>query len=59
MTPAVKPLRAGETAALVRGTDTCGNWILRNGPPSYSSLETAVSAHRAEAERFVAALTRD
>ena len=59
MTPQVRPLRVGETAALVRGIDTCGNWILRNDPPSYPSLEMAVRAHQAEAERFVAALTRD
>ena len=59
MTPEVKPLRPGESAALVRGSDCCGNWVLRNDPPVYPSMESAVRAHQAEATRFVAALTRD
>ena len=59
MTPQVRPVRPGEGAVLVRGTDRCGNWVLRNDPPSFPSIESAVRAHQAEAERFVAALTRD
>lgn len=59
MTPQVQPLRPGQKAALVRGRDTCGNWELHQGPPRYASLRAATRAHAAEAERFVAQLTRD
>ncbi len=58
MTPDVKPVRAGESAVLVRGLDRHGNWELDNRPPDYSTLEQAVRAHLEEADRFVAALTR-
>jgi ectoine hydroxylase-related dioxygenase (phytanoyl-CoA dioxygenase family) len=59
MTPEVRPVRPGESAALVRGVDRCGNWVLRSDPPAFPSLQSAVRAHQAEAERFVAKLTRD
>ena len=59
MTPEVRPLRPGQRAALVRGSDRSGNWVLHDGPPSYPTLRSAVRAHQAEAERFVAALTND
>ena len=59
MTPEVKPLRPGQAALLVRGADRCGNWELRNDPPSYSSMESAVRAHQAAARRFLAELTAD
>lgn len=59
MTPEVKPLRPGQRAALVRGADRCGNWVRQDSPPSYPNLRSAVRAHQAESERFVAALTHD
>ncbi len=59
MTPEVRPLRRGESAALVRGRDRCGNWCLQSEPPAFDSIEQAVRAHRREAQRFVAALTAD
>lgn len=59
MTPEVRPLRPGQGAALVRGADRFGNWVLHGGPPSYPSLRSAVRAHQAEAERFIATLKND
>ena len=59
ITPEVKPLRQGQGAALLRGVDRCGNWARHDGPPAFASLRSAVRAHQAEAERFVAALTDD
>lgn len=59
MTPEVRPLRPGQAAVLVRGEDRCGNWDLLQAPPDYPTLEAAVLAHRAEADRWVAELTRD
>ncbi len=59
VTPQAKPLLPGQTAALVRGRDRCGNWDLDNDPPDFPSQASAVLAHQAEAAKFVAALTRD
>ena len=59
VTPDAKPLLLGQTAALVRGCDRFGNWDLCNDPPDFPSMESAVLAHRAEAAKFVAALTAD
>ena len=59
VTPDAKPLLRGQTAALVRGRDCFGNWDLCDDPPDFPSMESAVLAHRAEAAKFVAALTAD
>jgi len=59
VTPDAKPLLPDQSAALVRGRDRFGHWDLRNDPPEYPSMESAVLAHRAEAAKFVAALTAD
>ena len=59
MTPDVRPERPGQVSVLVRGRDRFGNWTLQTDPPRFPSLESAVRAHQAEAERFVADLTRD
>ena len=59
MTPGVKPENPPQGAALVRGHDPFGNWVLHGPPPAFPDTESAVRAHQAEAERFVAALTRD
>jgi hypothetical protein len=57
VTPDAKPLLPDQSAALVRGRDRFGHWDLRNDPPEYPSMESAVLAHREEAAKFVAALT--
>ena len=59
MTPDVKPQRPGQVAVLVRGRDRFGNWVLQDDPPGYPSMASAVRAHQAAADRFVAELTRD
>lgn len=59
VTPDAKPLLPDQSAALVRGRDRFGHWDLRNDPPEYASMESAVLAHREEAAKFVAALTSD
>lgn len=59
MTPDVAPERPGQVAVLVRGRDRFGNWDLQASPPSFPSMDSAVRAHQADAERFVADLTRD
>ena len=59
VTPDAKPLLPDQWAVLVRGRDCFGHWDLRNDPPDYPSMESAVLAHRAEAAKFVAALTAD
>lgn len=59
VTPDVKPLDSGQSAVLVRGRDRFGHWELREKPPEFGSLESAVRAHQEEAGEFVAMLTRD
>ncbi len=57
VTPDARPTLAGQTAALVRGRDRWGHWDRADGPPGFGSTESAIRAHRREAERFVSALT--
>ena len=57
VTPDARPTLPGQTAALVRGSDSPGNWDMVEGPPGFGSLASAARAHRREAEKFVATLT--
>lgn len=59
MTPEVRPDGPGRVAVLVRGRDRFGHWTLERTPPNFPSMASALEAHQAAADRFVAGLTQD